>query len=68
MTLEKTVTQNHNDKEILKQVPQPKQTTLEGHDIHDLRTEYAQKQRSASGHSEEEYILHPETPDDHPET
>ena len=27
---------------------------MEGHGIHDLRTEFAQKQRSTSGHCDEE--------------
>ena len=30
-------------------------SNLEGHDIHDLRTEFAQKKRSTSRHCDEEY-------------
>jgi len=33
----------------------PEQNNLEGHSIRDLRTEFAQKQRSSSRHHDEEY-------------
>jgi len=37
-------------------------SNLEGHDIHDLRTEFAQKQKSTSGHHDEEYEPSSEDP------
>ena len=46
----------------------PEQTIPQGQYIRNLRTEFARKQGLTSGHREEEYVLHPETPDDHPET
>jgi len=38
------------------------QNNLEGHGIHDLRTEFAQKQRSTSGHHDDEYESSREDP------
>jgi len=40
----------------------PEQNNLEGHGIHDLRTEFAQKERSMSGHCDEEYEPSSEDP------
>jgi len=40
----------------------PEQSDLEGHGICDLWTEFAQKQRSTSGHHDEEYEPSSEDP------
>jgi len=40
----------------------PEQSNLEGHDICDLKVEFAQKQRSTSGHCDEEYEPSSEDP------
>jgi len=45
-----------------KTVRRPEQNNLEGHGMHDLRTESAQKQRSASRHRDEEYEPSSEDP------
>ena len=46
----------------------PEQSTPQGQYICNLRTEFARTQGLTSRHREEEYVLHPETPDNHPET
>ena len=40
----------------------PERSNLEGHGRRDLRTEFAQKQRSISGHRDEEYEPSSEDP------
>jgi len=57
--LEKADVQNHNDEGMTKQ-------TLNQNRLPLAEQSVAQEQRSTSRHCEEEHILHPETPDDHP--